>query len=111
MIKYAYPAFPNVSYNVTFWMKTQANSGAATTGAQMLVVERNASGGTVTSHSSTGITSTTDWTFYSVKFTSNASAIYLTFEPRVVGNNGTATLVMDAWFDNIIVSHISRSLA
>jgi hypothetical protein len=100
------PIAPNTSYTLSFKMKTLVNSGSATTGAYLGVIGykvdgfSGASGFTGTT-SSTAINTTTDWTDYSITFTTASTAYYLRPELRITGNNGTGTLIMDAWFDDL----------
>lgn len=88
------PCAPNTSYTLTFWMKTNYVSGSATSGAFV----RLAGGVGV---DSTKIRTTTDWTQYSLSVTTQPTASQLFIEMRIIGNDGTATLIMDAWFDDI----------
>jgi hypothetical protein len=100
------PIAPSTSYTLSFKMKTLVNSGSATTGAYLSVIGykvdgfSGASGFTGTT-SSTAVNTTTDWTEYSITFTTASTAYYLRPELRITGNNGTGTLIMDAWFDDI----------
>lgn len=111
----AIPILPNTVYQVTFWMKTNYASGDSSDGAHMLTQERSASGGaTGTNATSTKVKTTTDWTQYSLNFTSAATSALLQLICRVRGNTGTATLVMDAWFDDIALTQTtspSRTVA
>lgn len=107
-------ALPNTSYTVTFRMKTTANSGSATTGAQMIVSERSGSFVQSQTTSSPGITTTTGWTQYSLSFTTASNTRYITLKLSVTGNDGTATLIMDAFFDDIVLVptvNVTRGLA
>lgn len=47
---------------------------------------------------------TTDWTFYTTTFTTGATTSYIVFDHRVYGHQGAATLIMDAWFDDIYLA-------
>jgi hypothetical protein len=100
------PIAPSTSYTLSFKMKTLVNSGSATTGAYLSVIGykvdgfSGASGFTGTT-SSTTVNTTTDWTEYSITFTTASTAYYLRPELRIIGNNGTGTLIMDAWFDDL----------
>lgn len=97
------PCLPNTSYTLSGWMKTQVNGGAATSGAYLAVVET--SGNKTTSvgggGNTTKINITTDWTYYSTTFTTGSTARYLIPGMQLTGNDGAATLIMDAWFDDI----------
>jgi hypothetical protein len=88
------PCLPNTNYTATFWMKTNYVSGSATSGAFMRLV-----GGNVTD--SQKIKTTTDWTKYSINVTTTGTASRIDLEARVLGSDGAATLIMDAWFDDI----------
>ena len=100
------PIAPSTSYTLSFKMKTLVNSGSATTGAYLSAIGykvdgfSGASGFTGTT-SSTAVNTTTDWTEYSITFTTASTAYYLRPELRIIGNNGTGTLIMDAWFDDL----------
>ena len=52
----------------------------------------------------TYVKTTTDWTLYTVTFTTAANTVYLAFDHRVYGHQGAATLIMDAWFDDIYLA-------
>jgi hypothetical protein len=96
---------PSTSYTGTAWIKTTANSGSATTGAKVRFTERNAANTTSLVNNFVGaITTTTPWTFYTVTFTTSATSYFILPILEVVGNDGTGTLVMDAWFDDITLS-------
>jgi hypothetical protein len=99
------PVTPGVNYTLSFYMKTVANSGSATTGAQMLVRETAADASQVAQNvTNTGVTTTTGWTKYTYTFTTAANTRYVILKASVVGSDGTATLIMDAWFDDIIIT-------
>lgn len=99
MAKYMSPIKPNTSYRFTCAMKTNYVSGDATNGAAVAVVAYSAAGGSVSSNVGTYIKTTTDWTLYTLNFTTPANAVYVAPYHRVYGHQGTANLVMDAWFD------------
>jgi len=94
---------PNTTYNFQMWAKTTANSGAATSGLQANLVELNSDGTTQAASTSvfTGVNTTTDWTLYTKQITTTATSNYVRILIDLVGNNGTGTLVMDAWVDGI----------
>lgn len=100
------PVLPSTSYTVSVWMKTQANSGTATTGARCFMQEFNGKG--ITSVISTnvviGVITTTDWTRYTATFTTNSATRYISPKFSIIGNDGAATLIMDAWFDDITLT-------
>lgn len=97
------PVLNNTSYTYSFWMKTQLNSGSALTGAQMFL--REYSGALVggNNNTSVGILTTTGWTQYFVTFTTANSTRYVLPKLSIVGNDGAGTLIMDAWFDDIVL--------
>lgn len=103
----------STAYKVSFWMKTNVTSGTATTGARLTTNERTAAGTFVSSNNSTGILTTTGWTQYTFTYTSSATANnWLDIQPQITGNNGAATLIMDAWFDDIVITPaVPRTLA
>ena len=96
------PMLPNTSYTLTARIKTNLISGSATTGARLQVLGLN--GGMTASNTYTvvnGLVSTKEWTDYSLTFTTSASVRFFDIVMSVVGNDGAATLIMDAWFSNI----------
>lgn len=96
------PILPNTSYTVSGRVKTDITSGSATTGAVLSLVEKNGAttSGTITTLV-TGLITTQDWTFYTATVTTGATTRFATIEARLTGNNGAATLVGSAWFDDI----------
>jgi hypothetical protein len=100
---YAMPALPNTSYTCTYWMKTNYVSGDSSDGATVNILEIDGSGNDLTAPTSTKIKTTTDWTQYTVTWTTNASTRYLRIRPTIYGHTGAATLIMDAWFDDIVL--------
>lgn len=103
---YGIAASPSSAYKLTGWFKTNYVSGDSNDGAYMQITERTATGSAVTNSVTTKVKTTTDWTFYTKSFTTNASTVYLDIRLVVTGNTGTATLVMDAWFDDVILIKI-----
>jgi len=99
------PAQPSTTYKVSFWLKTNFNSGSATTGANLQVIGLSGDNTTTvqTISVASGIVTTTGWTQYTGTFTTISTVRYLNVTPRVTGNDGTATLIMDAWFDDIVL--------
>ena len=86
-------------------MKTNYVSGDSDDGAYIQFTDRNDSNGTsLTSTTSTKVKTTTDWTQYTGTFTTNVGANCLDVLMFVKGNSGTATLIMDAWFDDIYLA-------
>jgi hypothetical protein len=109
------PATPNTSYTVVFYMKTNLNSGAASSGAYLVVVARLASGAYNGSPATTQkVTTTTNWSQYTVTFTTSSTTAFLSLDPIIKGNDGAATLIMDAWYDDVSIfptSGLSRVVA
>ena len=103
---YNIPSKPNTSYTLSYWMKTSLISGSST-GARIGVQKKNVAGVTGEEFTnSIGIATTTDWTYYSFTFTTNAAldTPYLFVVPQIVGQDGAGTLIMDAWFDDITIT-------
>lgn len=97
------PVTPGVSYIASVWIKTNVISGTSTTGVNALIRQSDAAG---TNQGSTnivtGINTTTGWTRYSVVFTAAANARVVS--PRfLITNDGAATLIADAWFDDVSI--------
>jgi len=104
VINYGIRVTPNTAYNYSFRMKTVANSGTATTGAHLRLTTFTAAGASVTSVDSTKLLTTVDWTEYTGTFVTGSTAVYIVPLFRVIGNDGSATLIMDAWFDDIYLA-------
>lgn len=98
-----FPALPNTTYVITYWVKTQVNSGAATSGAGLVLREQGVTGSTITTNVGTKVNTTTDWTQYTITVTTNASTRYFAIDFNVKGDDGAATLIMDAWLDDIVL--------
>lgn len=96
----ACPLLPSTSYTLTYKMKTNLVSGSST-GANVFVLEYSGAAGSLVTDAGTRVTTTTGWTDYSLTFTTNAATRYGVVTPNVYGHQGTATLIMDAWFTNI----------
>lgn len=94
---------PSTSYTCTYRMKTEYVSGDATNGARVNFQERNGTGSAVTSNQPSAIKTTTDWTLYTVTFTTNSTTRFINPVPQIYGHQGTATLVMNAWFDEVTI--------
>lgn len=96
------PVLPSTSYTVTGRIKTNITSGTATTGAQLRAIELqgNNSSTAATNTIASGIVTTQDWTQYTLTFTTSATTRFIKMLCRIV-NDGAATLIMDAWFDDI----------
>ena len=96
------PVLPGTSYTLSGWITTTAHSGSASSGAQLILWETNGSAGTVKSNNViSGITTSTGWTYYSKSFVTQNSTTYVAIRCNVIGNDGTSTLIMDAWFDDL----------
>jgi len=94
---------PNTSYTLTGWMKTNYISGDSVSGARFYSVLKNGARGDVTTTTHTAIKTTTDWTFYTRTFTTGATIRFATILMQIAGNSGAATLLMDAWFADIVL--------
>lgn len=94
---------PSTSYTCSVWMKTNYVSGDSSDGANIQFVTRDLAGTALSLNVTTLVKTTTDWTQYTVTFTSDATAAYITPRMYVQGTSGAATLIMDAWFDGISV--------
>lgn len=97
------PILPNTSYTASVRVKTSLVSGSSTTGVR--VFAQTFLGDMITSVTSTdlvtGLVTTQDWTQYTATFTTGATARFININCSVTGTNGAATLIMDAWFDDI----------
>lgn len=94
---------PSTDYTVEFWMKTNLVSGSAASGARLALVQYNGAATALTTTQSTAVVTTTGWTKYTFSVTTQATCNFLEVQCRCVGNDGAATLIMDAWFDDISV--------
>lgn len=97
------PVLPNTTYTATYWMKTNAVSGDSTGGARMTFMEYSAAAGLNGTNASSYVKTSTEWTQYTITFTTAATTVFLVPWCIVYGHIGTATLIMDAWFDSISV--------
>lgn len=98
------PALPSTSYTYSFWMKTNYVSGDSNDGASIMFNFAKADGTSSGSFQSTKVKTTTDWTLYTGTFTTAADTVAINVNPRLYGHTGTATLIMDAWFDDIVLT-------
>ena len=98
------PVLPNTSYTYSGWVKTNLVSGSATTGARLQFVTSTGTADVTTTTAVTGLVATQDWTQYTGTFTTAATARFITPVMQIVGNDGTGTLIMDAWFDDITLT-------
>lgn len=102
IIKNAIPVTPGLSYTYSGWIKTLITSGAATTGARLFVNLYSGDGAYATTVAISGNTqSTQDWTFSSASFTPGGTVRFASPGCSFRGNDGTATLIGDAWFDDL----------
>ncbi len=96
------PVLPSTSYTISGWYKTSVTSGTATTGVMVQAIgkinEDNNEDVTYTAVS--GVKTTTDWTYFTYTFTTDSNINYIKTAFRI-NNDGAATLIMDAWFDDI----------
>ena len=97
------PALPSTTYTISWWMKTEYVSGDASQGASVGLIEYNGVPSSTTFNFSAAATikTTTDWTFYSYSITTQSTTRFFNVQPRIYGHTGTATLQMNAWFDDI----------
>lgn len=100
----AVPVKPSTDYVVTFRMKTNYVSGDSNDGAYLQVLDYNGAGINTASHLSTKVKTTTGWTTYTVSFTTGSTVRFMIFQLSVTGNTGAASLIMDAWFDNLTLA-------
>jgi hypothetical protein len=99
---------PSTTYRLTYWMKTNYVSGDSSHGATMNVWHYNLAGTNTFNSTGTYIKTTTDWTEYTITFTTGATVNYLMLDCRVYGHSGsTANLIMDAWYDDITFEELS----
>lgn len=98
------PILPSTSYTLSFWLKTNYVSGSSSDGAYVQLIESTGNGSTSSNTVSTKVQTTTDWTKYSVVWTSNVNARFVNPQLRIYGHTGTGTLIMDAWFDDIVLT-------
>lgn len=108
--RYGVRVSPSIKYTGSYWMSTNFVSGDSADGAYLVFSEVNATGGGIASNLPSKVKTTTGWTQYSVSFTTNASTSFVQPRMRVYGQTGTATLIMDAWFDDIFLIPVARSL-
>jgi len=103
MLLYGIPALPGATYPISGYMKTNYTSGDATTGSTIQITTRTRTGAFITISLTTLVKTTTNWTYYTANIT-NPTTVYVTPVLLVKGNDGAATLVMDAWFDDIRIN-------
>lgn len=101
---FAIPVVWATSYTLSFWMMTVVNSGAAATGAFLQVAEYTSGNSNTFFHNIGNIPNSTSWTQYTYTWKTNPATSYLEIKPYIIGSNGTGTLIMDAWFDDMVLS-------
>lgn len=99
LLRNGIPVSGSTSYTARVWMKTNYVSGSSTNGAFINLNERNVSAGGAINNQSTKITATTDWTQYTLTFTTASATRFIVPRCAMSGTGGSANLVMDAWFD------------
>lgn len=105
---YLIPIKPSTAYRIKVWIKTNYVSGDASTGVRFGVSRFSATSTTAVGSTTTaGIKTTTDWTEYTLTFTSEATAAFIDLSPQCYGHNGAATLIMDAWFDDVTLEEVT----
>ncbi len=103
-LSYAIPVLPSTSYTYSFYMKTNYVSGDATNGAFMQFQTYDGTLTAVGGTSTSAVKTTTGWTRYTASFTTEATARFVAPKCVIYGHQGTATLIMDAWFDDIVLT-------
>ena len=98
------PVLPNTSYTASGWIKTNLVSGSAATGARLQFVTSTGANDVTTVNLATGLVATQDWTYYTSTFTTAATARFVTPVLQIVGSDGTGTLIMDMWVDDITLT-------
>lgn len=104
------PCLPNTSYTLTVAIKTNVLSGTATTGVYARISEYTGAGAGIISSDTSTITTTTDFTVYTRVFTTSATARYLVPKIYNRGNDGAATLAMEAWFADITLTPTTNTI-
>lgn len=94
---------PSTAYICKFKMRTEYTSGDSDSGAFVAFVERTSAGAQAAVNASSAVKIDSEWTEYTVPFTSGATSRYLSIRPSVTGNTGAATLIMKAWLKDFSV--------
>lgn len=105
---------PSTAYTFTHWMQTTYTSGDSNDGAYVDMIEVNGAGTSGTETTTTKVKTTTGWTQYVTTFTTSSATRFVVVQPRIYGNTGTASLIMSAWFDDMVLTPtnpITRALA
>lgn len=101
-IRYGIPVNPSTSYTLTYSLETTYTSGDSSDGAYMYLRQYNNQGTTVTTtNASTKVKTATSKTTYTLTITTGATTQYIAPVMTLVGNSGTGTLIMDAWFSSL----------
>lgn len=107
--KYYIPVLPSTVYKMTFWMKTTYTSGDSSDGCNVQILEYGSASTTVLQTTvSTKVKTTTAWTQYTMNFTTSSGTAFLTPNMQNIGTSGTATLIMDGWFDDFILLRVAN---
>lgn len=101
LIRTGIPCAGSTAYTAKFWMKTTYTSGDSNDGAFVNINERTVAAGGSVNNTSTKIKTTTDWTQYTIQFTTAAATRFLIPRLALAGVSGTGTLIMTAWFDKL----------
>lgn len=109
LVSHGIRVLPSTSYTLSYWMKTNAVSGDSSSGASVVAREYNPAASNVANNGGETVKVTRDWTNYTVTFTTNSATRYVAIEARLYGHQGAATLIMDAWFDDIELRFTSLS--
>lgn len=83
---------PNTKYKISCWARTY---NVASNSAYIWTFELNSSLWWITSHTSSKLSWTNDWTYIEDIFTSNASSYYL----QIYMSNNVAWNISDVWYD------------
>jgi hypothetical protein len=108
---YLVRVLPNTSYTLEYYMKTNVTSGDSNNGATLNITQHSLSAGSGLTGANPGyVKTTTGWTKYTLKFTTHADAAYIVVDPRIYGHSGAGTLIMQAWFDDIVIRPTSPNV-
>ena len=110
LLNHAIKVKPLTAYRVSFMMKTNVTSGDATNGAQLNVGEINFAGTTLINNTTAARKVTGDWEAFTLDFTTGAATDYVNVIMRIYGHQGAATLIMEAWFKNLLMLPIVPSV-
>lgn len=99
----AIPVSPSTAYTLTYWIKTNRTSGGGT-GAYIAISERDGSGGFLADTLGTAVNTTQDWTQITVSKTTGVNTRFVMLKLTNFGTGGAANLIMDAWFDDVMLT-------